>query len=125
LTSQIPSELRQVLVKNILGLSVLETGLKYQFELNDEDRHEVNLVISMLGGFITQLVNFPEWSLSEVKFSEIISQEVSNIYNNKLPGILKRAVARTSVDRILVWNSLIALQTGNSSLTHLVDFTVF
>jgi len=108
---QIPTKLRQTLVKNILGLTVLETGLKYQFELNDEDRHEVNSVFATLGGVVTQLVNLPDWLLQNVKFSEIVTREVSNIYN-KLPEVLQRAIARTKVDHTLVWNSLVAIETG-------------
>jgi len=112
LTSQIPKELRLLLVKNLLSLPVLDTGLKHQFELSDEDIQEVNSVFSTLGDAISHLVNLPEWLLQEVKFSEIITREVSNIYNNRLPEVLKRAIASTTVDHTLVWNSLVAIHTG-------------
>jgi len=95
-----------------LGLPLLETGSKYQFELNDEDLHNVNSVLSTLGNVITQLIDLPEWLLQDVKFSKIMSQEVSNIYNKKLPEVLKRAIARTNVDQTVVWNFLVAIQTG-------------
>jgi len=107
LITEIPKELREVLIKNVLGLPVLETGLKYQFELNNEDIQEVNSVFSTLGKVITQLVNLPEWLLHDVKFSDVISREVSNIYNSRLPAVLRRSIARTRVDYTLVWNSLV------------------
>ena len=113
LTSQIPEQLRQIVVKN--ALSIPENDLKYQFNLNDAEIQELNSMFSTVGDTIFRLANIPEWIFNDLKLSELMSRQVSDTYNKRLPEILKSAIARAGMNNKLMWNFLLFMSTGTIS----------
>jgi len=104
--------LRTVYMNHALKLSIIKKGTIFKFELNQNERKQVNSVLSQLGHAIFELINIPTAMLEKAKFSAFISHQIFDIYRRKLPEALKHALKRAHVETDFVWNFLIGIRTG-------------
>ena len=116
LTSRIPYNLRNVFMRNAIILSFLDKGITYKFELNSMEKQKLNYVLSQMGNVISGLTKFPNTMLQHLKFSELISGQLSDIYHSTFPEVLKRALIKAHKETKFVWNFLIAIRTGKHHL---------
>ena len=114
LTTFIPIKLRSIFVNNAMRLSILNKGVAYTFQLTEREREHVNSILYQTGSTVSKLMNTPLSMLKHMKFSKLISQQLSNIYRLQVPQILNKALNGARVNSKMVWNFVLAVTTGKN-----------
>ena len=95
-----------------MKLSILSKGMTYQLELTGKQIQRINSILYQTGSKISQLLSIPMSLLKHMKFSKLISQQLSEVYRSQVPQILKNALTRARVNTRMAWNFLVAITTG-------------
>ena len=118
ITQVIPTPVRKELVKNAIQMSFLQTTPSYRLQLTHGELSKANVILHKMGSVITKLINLPESLIKHVKFSEVVMDQASKVYESIFPDIIKEALKRTHIDDNIAWNFLIVFDAGNVSLLH-------
>ena len=120
ITQMIPKPDRKELVKNAIMMSFLQTTPSYRLQLTHGELSKANVILHKMGSVITKLINLPESLIKHVKFSEVVMDQASKVYESIFPDIIKEALKRTHIDDTIAWNFLIVFDAGSVCL--LQDF---
>ena len=120
ITQVIPKPVRKELVKNAIQMSFLQTTPSYRLQLTHGELSKANVILHKMGSVITKLINLPESLIKHVKFSEVVMDQASKVYESIFPDIIKEALKRTHIDDTIAWNFLIVFDAGSVCL--LQDF---
>ena len=118
ITQVIPKPVRKELVKNAIQMSFLQTTPSFNLQLTHAELSKANVILHKMGSVITKLINLPESLIKHVKFSEVVMDQASKVYESIFPDIIKEALKRTHIDDTIAWNFLIVFDAGNVSLLH-------
>ena len=119
LTPFIPNKFRTIYYNNAMRLSIVNKGVSYNFELTGKERQRINSILYQTGSKISQLLSIPMSLLKHMKFSKLISQQLSEVYRSQVPQILKNALTRARVNTRMAWNFLVAISTGKLPMSFL------
>ena len=116
----ISKPVRKELVKNAIQMSFLQTTPSFSIQLTHGELSKANIILHKMGSVITKLINLPESLTKHVKFSEVVMDQASKVYESIFPDIIKEALKRTHIDDTIAWNFLIVFDAGSFCL--LQDF---
>ena len=116
ITQVIPKPVRKKLVKNAIQMSFLQTTPSYRLQLTHGELSKANVILHKMGSVITKLINLPESLIKHVKFSEVVMDQASKVYESIFPDIIKEALKRTHIDDTIAWNFLIVFDAGSVCL---------
>ena len=105
-----------------MRLSILNKDLMYRFELTGKEKQRVNYILYQTGSTISRLISLPMSMLKHIKFSNLISQQLSNVYRSHVPQILNKALTRARVNHRMAWNFILAITTGKNYQERVFDF---
>ena len=120
ITQVIPKPVRKELVKNAIQISLLQTTPSFNIQLTHGELSKANVILHKMGSVMTKLINLPESLIKHVKFSEVVMDQASKVYESIFPDIIKEALKRTHIDDTIAWNFLIVFDAGSVCL--LQDF---
>ena len=120
ITQVIPKPVRKELVKNAIQISLLQTTPSFNIQLTHGELSKANVILHKMGSVMTKLINLPESVIKHVKFSEVVMDQASKVYESIFPDIIKEALKRTHIDDTIAWNFLIVFDAGSVCL--LQDF---
>ena len=116
ITQVIPKPVRKELVKNAIQMSFLKTTPSHRLQLTHGELSKANVILHKMGSVITKLINLPESLIKHVKFSEVVMDQASKVYESIFPDIIKEALKRTHIDDTIAWNFLIVFDAGSVCL---------
>ena len=116
ITQVIPKPIRKELVKNAIQMSFLQTTPSYRLQLTHGELSKANVILHKMGSVITKLITLPESLIKHVKFSEVVMDQASKVYESIFPDIIKEALKRTHIDDTIAWNFLIVFDAGSVCL---------
>ena len=108
----IPIKLHSLFFSNALRLSIFKKHVTYKVELSAREKDRVNSILSQVGSKLSDLLKTPTHILHSVKFSNLISNKLSNVYHTVFPQVIKNALSRAQVESAFIWNFLVAIRTG-------------
>ena len=116
ITQVIPNPVRKELVKNAILMSFLQTTPRFNLQLTHGELSKANVILHKMGSVITKLINLPESLIKHVKFSELVMDQASKVYESIFPDIIKEALKRTYIDDNIAWNFLTVFDAGSVCL---------
>ena len=116
ITQMIPKPVRKELVKNAIQMSFLQTESKFSVQMTDVELRKANDILSRIGSAIGKLINLPESLIKHVRFSEVVIDQASKVYESIFPDIIKEALKRSHIDDTIAWNFLIIFDAGSFCL---------
>ena len=116
ITQVIPNPVRKELVKNAIQMSFLQTTPSFNLQLTHGELSKGNVILHKMGSVITKLINLPESLIKHVKFSEVVMDQASKVYESIFPDIIKEALKRTYIDDNIAWNFLTVFDAGSVCL---------
>ena len=116
ITQVIPNPVRKELVKNAIQMSFLQTTPSFNLQLTHGELSKANVILHKMGSVITKLINLPESLIKHVKFSEVVMDQASKVYESIFPDIIKEALKRTYIDDNIAWNFLTVFDAGSVCL---------
>ena len=116
ITQVIPKPVRKELVKNAIQISLLQTTPSFNIQLTHGELSKANVILHKMGSVMTKLINLPESVIKHVKFSEVVMDQASKVYESIFPDIIKEALKRTHIDDTIAWNFLIVFDAGSVCL---------
>ena len=120
ITQVIPKPVCKEFVKNAIQISLLQTTPSFNIQLTHGELSKANVILHKMGSVMTKLINLPESVIKHVKFSEVVMDQASKVYESIFPDIIKEALKRTHIDDTIAWNFLIVFDAGSVCL--LQDF---
>ena len=114
----ISKPVRKELVKNAIQMSFLQTTPSFSIQLTHGELSKANVILHKMGSVITKLINLPESLTKHVKFSEVVMDQASKVYESIFPDIITEALKRTRIDDTIAWNFLIVFDAGSVGLLH-------
>ena len=120
ITQVIPKAVRKELIKNAIQMSFLQTTPSFNLQLTHGELSKANVILHKMGSVITKLIKLPESLIKDVKFSEVVMDQASKVYESIFPDIIKEALNRTHIDDTIAWNFLVVFDAGSVYL--LQDF---
>ena len=84
--------------------------------MTDVELRKANDILSRIGSAIGKLINLPESLIKHVRFSEVVIDQASKVYESIFPDIIKQALKRSHIDDTIAWNFLIIFDAGSFCL---------
>ena len=116
ITQVIPKPVRKELIKNVIQMSFLQMTPSFNLQLTHGELSKANVILHKMGSVITKLIKLPESLIKHVKFSEVVMDQASKVYESIFPDIIKKALKRTHIDDTIAWNFLVVLDAGSVCL---------